>query len=255
MRVESISTHTRPKVYTTNHVHSKVLCSAFAEGCGGSIVPPGRLLDGPAVVYGILRGCGDIIKQCQWVNRDFYHIDHGYFLRGHYDGYYRVSFNGFQCEPYGPADPTRWERLNVPLRPWKRRGRHVVICPISQMVAEFLHVDPVQWLNAVIAEISLHTDRPVIIKPKDGKPLASALEDAWCLVTHSSNAAVDAAVAGVPVITLGESCCEAISWDFENIESPHWPYRENWVHWLANNQWTIDEIRSGEAWTSLTNTG
>lgn len=244
-----------PKIYATNHVHSRVLCSAFSEGCGGSIVPPNRLLEGPAVVYGILRGCGEVIRQCEWVNRDFYHIDHGYFSRGHYDGYYRVTKNGLQCDGYGKSDGARWRRLNLPLRPWKRTGRHIVICPISKMVAEFLGIDHEKWLDTVISELSLHTDRPVIVKHKDGTPLSEALKDAWCLVTHSSNAAVDAIRSGVPSITLGDSACNPVSWDFESIEAPWWPDREQWVEALSDNQFTIEEMRSGKAWSLLNSTG
>lgn len=240
-----------PKVYTTNHVHSKVLCTAFSQGCNGSIVPPPRLLPGPAIVYGILRGCGEVIKQCEWVNRDYYHIDHGYFSRGHYEGFYRVSKNALQCEGYGKSDGKRWRDLGLKLRPWERKGRHIVVCPISRMVAEFLGIDPDKWLDTVISEISQNTDRPVIVKYKDGTPLSSSLKDSWCLVTHSSNAAVDAVVSGIPVITLGKSACEPVSWGFEDIESPWWPEREPWVEVLADNQFTIEEMRSGRAWSDI----
>lgn len=230
-----------------------MLSSAFAEGCGGSIVPPGRLLEGPAVVYGILRGCGDIIRQCEWVGRDYYHIDHGYFLRGHYEGYYRVTRNALQCAGEGPAAPKRWEALRLSMRPWRRSGRHVVICPISGMVGEFLGIGAKDWTAAVIEEVSRHTDRPVIVKHKDGKPLGEALEDAWCMITHSSNAAVDAVVAGVPVVTLGNSACGPVSWGWRNIERPRWPEREPWAWNLADNQFTIAEMKSGEAWRMVGN--
>ncbi|MEE9611183.1 MAG: hypothetical protein V3W19_08020 [Desulfatiglandales bacterium] len=240
-----------PKVYATNHIHSKVVSAAFAEGCEGSIVPPVRLLEGPAIVYGVLRGCGEIIKQCEWIHRDYYHIDHGYFLRGHYEGYYRVTKNGLQSDGWGKFNPKRFEDLKVPLRPWKRTGRHIVICPLSKMAGEFINVDPKKWVETVLGELSLHTDRPIIVKYKDDKPISSALEDAWCLVTHSSNAGVDAVVSGVPVIALGHSACLPVSWDIEDIESPHWPAREQWTWNLASNQWTLEEMRSGEAWKML----
>lgn len=237
-----------PRVYTTNHVHSKVVCGAFSEGCDGKIVPPGRLQEGPAVVYGILRGCGEVIKQCAWVGRDFYHIDHGYFCRGHYEGYYRVSRNSLQCDGFGDFTPKRWEELGLSLRPWRRMGRNVVICPISSMVAQFLGIDHEKWLETVISEISLHTDRPITVKYKDGTSLSEALKNAWCVVTHSSNAAVDAITNGIPAITLGNSSCGPVSWDFSTIESPEWPEREQWAWTLANWQFTLEEMRSGYAW-------
>lgn len=249
--IGTVAISEKPKVYDTGHHHSKVLCRAFAEGCKGSLVPPNGLLDGPAVVYGILRGCGEIIKQCEWINRDYYHIDHGYFLRGHYRGYYRITRNGLQCHGYGVFPSSRWESLHYPMKTWRREGRSVVICPISPMVCEFRGIDGEKWLEAVISEVSGYTDRPIIVKRKDGSSLSEALKDAWCLVTHTSNAAVDAIVSGIPAIVLGPSACRPVSWTWENIESPVWPDREEWAHCLAWNQFTIEEMKSGFAWECL----
>ena len=117
------------------------------------------------------------------------------------------------------------------------------------MLGDFLGIDAKQWTAAVVAEVSRHTDRPVIVKHKDGKPLV--FDDAWCMVTHSSNAAVDAVVAGVPVVTLGNSACGPVSWTWADIENPFWPDREPWAWNLADNQFTIEEMKSGEAWNAV----
>lgn len=240
-----------PKIYVTEHPHSKVISAAFSQGSGASMVPPVKLHNGPAIVYGILRGCGEIIRQCQWVGRDYYHIDHGYFLRGHYDGYYRITHNDLQTDGYGKHSPKRWERLKLSLRPWKKTGKCIVLCPLSKIGGDFQHIDPEKWTEAVIGELSLYTDRPIIVKFKDSKPLSRVLDDAWCLITHSSNAAVDAVIAGVPVIALGHSACKPISWEFCDIESPHWPERDQWAWNLAANQFTLEEMKSGEAWEAV----
>lgn len=233
-------------IYCTNHSHSRVICHAFAEGQGGKIVPPVKLLDGPAMVYGILRGCGEIIKECEWIGRDYYYVDHGYFRRGYYDGYFRIVKNGFQTrvwDTYAPAG--RWEKLDIPIEPWKKNGKTILVCPISAYLGDFLGIDPQKWTAAVVREISLHTDRPIVVKPKNGKPLKEALEDAWCLVTHSSNAAVDALINGIPVVTLGRSAADDVSWTFEEIEAPVWRERITWARALANSQFTLDEFRHG----------
>lgn len=235
------------KVYVTDHVHSRVVSKAFAQGCGGQVVPPLRLLDGPATCYGILRGCGDIIKQCQWVGRDFYHIDHGYMRRGHYEGYYRVTRNAFQCDGTGGFAPDRFEALGIEPKPWQRDGDHVVVIPLTGAFGKFLNIDPDEWTNSVVAEIAAHTDRPVIVKRKDGTPLRSVLTGAHCMVTHSSNAAVDALIEGLPVVTLGNSACAPVATALEEIESLRYPDRDPWLWALAYNQFTLDEMRSGEA--------
>lgn len=238
-----------PDIYVTNHQHSRVVCSAIAQGCKGHAVPPVKLLEAPAVVYGILRGCGDIVKQCEWVGRDYFHIDHGYFKRGHYEGYYRISRNGFQYK--GGIDgysPKRWESLEIRLKSWRKSGSHVIICPISPVLADHLGINPQKWLETVVQEVSKHTERPIIVKHKDGTPLTTALQDAWCLVTHASNAGVDAIIQGIPVIALADSALTPVSWRLADIESPHYPDREPWAWTLAHQQWTLDEMRRGECW-------
>ncbi len=242
-----------PKVYVTEHPHSQVICQAFAKGCSGQLVPPLRLLDGPAATYGILRGTGDILRQCEWIDRDYYYIDHGYFRRGHYGGYYRVTLNGRQPEEVDFTLPDdRWRKVGLPLAPWRKTGRHVVVIPLTGAISYFLGIDPAKWLETVVSEIQQHTDRPIIVKPKEDGDLKTLLDDAWCLVTHSSNAAVVALLNGVPVVTLGESAAYALSTPLEKINAPLYPaHRAEWLNWLSYNQFTLQEFQDGTAWRLL----
>jgi len=236
------------KVYVTNHIHSRTVCGAFAEGCGGVITPPGRLLNGTAAVYGILRGCGEIIRRCGWIGRDYYHIDHGYVGRGHYDGYYRISRNGLQCDLTNYLDdiasPQRWEDLKTELRPWRRNGKKILVAPVSEAVGRLLSIDVSKWLDVVIAEIKNHTERPVEIKRKHDGAIEDVLDDCWCLVSHASNAAVDALIAGVPVIVLRRSAVKPLAWEFTDLEDGKWPHREPVFWQLAHHQFTLDQSRS-----------
>ena len=234
-------------VYATGHEISNIVCAAFAEGFDGRIVPPNRLLEGPAAMYGILRGTGEIIHQCQWINRDFYYIDHGYFRRGHYEGFYRITKNALQQHVLGPAPDDRFRSIEENVRPWKRTGKSILVIPLTDAVGVFRGVDSAQWENAVVNEISLHTDREIRIKKKHEGDLKKELEDCWCVVTHSSNTAIVALLQGIPVITLGESAAAPVSWKFEHIENPWWPDREPLFHWLAYQQFTLDEMRDGTA--------
>lgn len=242
-----------PKIYVTEHPHSQVICQAFAKGCGGQLVPPLRLMPGIAVVYGVLRGCGEIIRKCEWIGRDYLHIDLGFFRRGHYDGYYRVTWNGRQPEEVDYTLPDdRWREVGLPLAPWRKTGRNVVVIPIPHAAARHISIDADQWLETVTAEIQQHTDRPVIVKPKEEGDLKALLADAWCLVTHSSNAAVVALLNGVPVVTLGESAAYALSTPLEKIDAPFYPvHRAEWLNWLAYNQFTLSEFQDGTAWRLL----
>jgi len=245
----------QPCCYTTDHQHSKVIMSAFAEGCKGRIVPPTQLLEGPAAMYGILRGTGEILKQCEWVQRDFFYIDHGYFKPGHYEGFYRVTKNGRQADLPDQGEyvypENRWKDLNLGLSPWRKDGRHVLVIPLTGAIAGFYGINADQWLRTVTTEISRNTSRPIVVKPKGEGEISDALRDCWCVVTHSSNSAVDALLAGVPAVVLGESACETVSWVFEDIEKPWWPPRERWCHALAYHQFRLDEMRNGTAWRIL----
>ena len=244
------------KCYATGHQHSNIIMAAFSQGCGGQIVPSNRLLDGPAAFYGILRGTGELLKQCEWITRDYYYLDHGYFKPGHYEGYYRVTKNGRQADIPDPREKIfpddRWRKLNLELKPWRKNGKNVVIIPLTGAIGAFYGIQPDKWLDLVTHEVSRHTDRPIIIKQKTEGVITDYLSDCWCLVTHSSNSAADALLAGIPVVTLGESACENVSWGVENIESPWWPERELWAHALAYHQFTLNEMREGTAWRILT---
>jgi hypothetical protein len=249
------------KCYATNPVnekdggfkHSRTIMSAFSEGCDGQIVPPIKLFDGPAAMYGILRGTENIIQQCEWVGRDYYYVDHGYIGSGHYSGYYRVTKNARQAKiPNNPEYPRdRQEKLGVKLRPWRRHGKHVLVIPITGAVGDFYGIQQDLWLQTAMSEVAKVTDRQIQTKIKGLGNLEDALKDCWCVVTHSSNVAVNALIEGIPVITLGESVCGSMSWNFPDIEKPHWPEREWWLRAVCYNQWTLDEMRSGECWRNV----
>lgn len=121
-------------------------------------------------------------------------------------------------------------------------------------IGQHIGINPQKWLEAVVRELSLYTSRPIIVKTKGEGDLNETLSDAWCLVTHSSNAAVDAVISGVPALVLGQSAVKPVSWTFQDIEKPRWPERDDWLFCLAHNQWTLAEMREGTAWEMLQST-
>ena len=245
-----------PKCYATGHPISNAVMLAFSQGCGGQVVPPYRLLDGPAVLYGFLRGTDLIYRHCKWIGREFYYIDHGYIGHKHFDGFYRVTRSGLQARLVEAKSRTfaddRWRALGVALRPWRKAGSHVMVCPPSKAFSQFQGIDSSDWVQVVVAEVQRHTERPITIRPKpagrDDVKLLSQLEDCWCLVTDSSNAAVEAIIGGVPAVVLGESAAKSVGWTFADIEAPRWADREPWAHALAYHQFTLEEMQNGIAW-------
>lgn len=246
------------KVYLTGHIHSETVGRAFAQGARAQAVGmPMRLMAGPSAFYGILRGCGPLIHQAIAEGREWYFIDNGYFGASHYDGYYRVTRNAYQHTGVGKPDWQRWDDLGIEVRPWRKRGEFIVVCPPGEAYCAHHRMDPTGWLANTLRVIDEHSKRPVLVRVKGAKvPLADDLEHAHALVTHASNAAVKALLQGVPVFCTG-TCAAAVMGlsDLRQVDAPRRPEgREAWAAVLAGQQWTLDEFERGIAWNSLTNT-
>ena len=247
-----------PYVYQTHHLFNREITKAFAEGSGGQIVPPTSLLDGPAATYGILRGTGDILLECERLGREFYYIDHGYFCpsdhqHGDMSGHYRVTRNAFQAKGKGEHGPGRWDTLDMEMEPWRDCGDHVLVLPMSHNVAMLRGVDPKTWLQDTVATLARHTDRPIMVKPKSiDLTLEEALRDAHCVVGHCSNALVEAVLMGVPAFNLESCAVSAVALqDLSMVEEPRRTDRRQWAYNLAWAQFTLDEFRDGTAWKAL----
>jgi hypothetical protein len=247
-----------PKTILTTHERSKVVGRAFAEGCGGGVINIFKLQElakrkiiVPRVAsYGILRGCGEAIKAA----KDYWHIDHGYFFRSStpeaYDGYYRITKNNFWHDGLSKCNSDRFARLKMQglqLKDWRKTGNHIIVVPPSKYMAD--HWGMHDWLRDIVAEIKKYTDREIVVSIKNETPLERVLPNAWALVTDHSNAGITALLEGVPTIftnparKLGE---------ISEIENP--PMDRDFFYGLAYQQWTLEEIRSGEAWNYLGDT-
>ena len=87
-------------------------------------------------------------------------------------------------------------------------------------------------------------------KTNGGDSLYKDLENAWCCVTFSSNAATEAICEGVPVINLHNS---SFSWpvSYHTLDILTNPVircdfdRTQWLYDCAYTQWTMEEINSG----------
>ena len=102
------------------------------------------------------------------------------------------------------------------------------------------------WLEETIFKIKKKTDRNVIVSSKYKNPMSEVIKNAWCVVTDHSNSAIDAMINGIPAIftnpvrKLGT---------IEEVENP--PMDREFFKNLAHNQWTLQEIKSGKAWSDL----
>lgn len=225
------------------------LCSAFASGAKGAAKDA-------AVFYGIddsNQAAFDAIKKS---GRDWFYIDNSYFdcSRG---THFRVTKNALQHSGQGATNGSRFRALGQKVRPWRQFGRHVVLCPQSDDFMRRMIGYKGSWTQDMILRLRKHTQRPLRVrewnrdKMSAAATLADDLRDAWCLVTHSSAAAISALLHGVPVVSESGAAA-SMSGTIQGIDMPFTPEgRERFFGVLADNQWTQMEMAKGIAWQGL----
>lgn len=245
-------------VYCTGVGKNELVSQAFAAGSGATIVPPAPLRPGAVFMYGALRGLYPTLVQAQTEGRDWYYADNGYFRPGR-TGYFRITKNARQHDGSGKFGPERWRRLGLKIRPWRKTGSAILVIQPEPLSSALWGVDP-QWAKLVIKELRQHTDRPISVRLKvrdqivgNPPPLAEQLETAWAVVVWTSNVAVEALLAGVPVFCTDPCAAYRMGTpDLSRIEDPVMPDgREQWAWNLAANQWSVAEMRDGTCWREL----
>lgn len=234
---------------------SPIFCAAFAKGCGGQVQIGGPLRPGPVALWGSPQ-LWPLFLQAQAEKRTYYYGDNSYFGRGEY---YRITRNTLQHDGTGPGNAKRFAAFGLSIQPWRQNGTHIVVCPNSPAHFKLFNQDVNVWLRDVVATLTRHTDRPIRIRWKTrakAYPLSHDLEGAWAVVVWSSNSAVEAIVAGVPVFVQSKHAAAyrlGLA-NLERIEDPIYPddrTREQFCHSLAAHQWTAEEIGRGVAWRAL----
>jgi hypothetical protein len=244
------------------HMYDPYLQS-FITGSGGQISTWQKHNNEmtPVVLRGVTRRKEMIA--CLDAGRDFYYIDTGYFGNGRKKTYHRITRNNVQNT--GPIIDRPSDRLaatGVQGRKF-RGGTNILIAPPSQKLLNLYDIVLEDWLEQVQTEIKQHTDRPVVIRTKQGRSVRvttdtmemALAQDVHCLVTYSSIAAGEALLLGKPAITLGPNAASALcSQTLAEIENPHIPTLDEvhaWARHIAYCQFTEAEMRDGTAWRIL----
>lgn len=224
-----------------------------------------------------------IWKKCMDSGRPVMILDKGYFGRADYT---RISINGFQ-PPYlnqMNRDGSRLSRLGVHLQPKREGGNLVLYAGSSQKYCSFHELGDVsQYAINICSRLQMYLgDRHrLIYRPKPSwwanadedtekvvptgaklsppeENLAPMLRSTHCLVTHGSNAAIEALAAGVPVLLTSDRGVSAVydlcEHNMNNLQRPFWPTdaeRTKTMNNLAWCQYNIQEIASGFAWENL----
>lgn len=224
---------------------------AFAKGCGGELIHGGYMLPGAIAMFGH-EALEPMLRQAQAEGRTWYYGDHAYFGRGQY---FRCTRNAMQHAGLeGDADPRRFASFGIPIKPWRKSGSHIVLCPNSESFLS--RYGAPNWVEETIAALKAVTDRKIVLRWKvhaQAHPLARDLAGAWAVVTFTSNSAVEAVLAGVPAFCTAPCAGAAMSSaNLQAIEAPVMPDgRLAWAARLANNQWTLEEMAAGKLWQAI----
>ena len=242
-------------------------CSQFTEGSNGKIVTVEEALESDTSIPLCWAGSHKetLYRHCIENNRKFYNLDTGYFSNTKRKDIIRVSINNFQnCDPIKPRPIDRWTSLNIPTVSISRGVSIVVVPPDSKKMKALTLGTEDEWVSATISDIKKYTDRSIRVRYR---PLSRSdrmgsdsflnyINDTWCVIGHSSNALLEAAMVDIPVISLGQSSTKSLYTtslsDIELITPVDQELKQNWLNHLAYSQFTKDELASGKAWELLT---
>ena len=178
------------------------------------------------------------------------------------------------------VDDRRWPLFNHKFKPWKQTGDNILILGQHDASEQWNGMPSMNvWLEQQINEIRKHTTRPIQVRPHPRNPInfdfkkykdvcltrpvmdrdtlddtnfKDTLEDAWAVINHSSNPAMEAVINGIPVFVSEDSLCYDVGNDsLTNINNPKMPNRQKWADQLSYTEWFEDEIEKGLPWKRI----
>lgn len=272
------------------HPRSRTVCAAMAAGIARVGDKPVLLSSvnyrspadyDAAVFYGLGSNNPRMFRDFKARKKAAVYIDLGYWGRregGRLTGYHKISVGDRHPTAYFQKrkhDNSRAAHFGLAPEPW-RRGGAILLCGMGPKAAEAEGFEPTQWERWAVAELRKHTDRPIIYRPKPNWPTArrlegtewgavakdgeikDALDGVWAVVSHHSNANVEALQLGVPSFTLGGVALPLSEARFSLIEAPRLPsdaVRAQWLADVAWTQWSVAEMAEGSPWAHLKEEG
>lgn len=195
-------------------------------------------------------------------------MENGYMLRE--EGWYAVGLNGYaglDKRNVNPAGTDRFNSLDLPISMWNNNERgHILVCAQRGGGYSPLAMNN-DWPNWIIKQIRKYTRKPIVFRPhparrrvpdildnviiEESLSLQDLLEDAYCLVTHSSNCGNEALLAGIPVVCTSEYASFAkqasrLGDGFASLYKAK--NRRAYFNQLACRQFSLKEISQGDIW-------
>jgi len=202
------------------------------------------------------------------------------YLRYSFDGVFPNTGEYCNDDP----DPDRWLKiqkdLRINLKPWRmKHGRYILICCQRDGGWSMGGQSLIPWLVQTITQLRRFSHLPIRVRFHPGdkgnkehikKMLSmrmpnisyssskvSLLDDfrkAHAVVTYNSSPGVAAAIEGVPVIVLDPERSQAAGvshHSLKDISNLREFDREKWIQKIAQMHWTLEELKSGEAWSHM----
>jgi hypothetical protein len=223
---------------------SKMICEAFAAGAP-------RDAQGH-VFYGVTEGNRDAWRYARrsvGFGGAYYFIDNSYFdaVRGQQ---FRVTKNRVQHSGFGISDCKRFDALGIEVQRMRDPNRGRVLAVQQSPLFMRLVAHQPNWLtNMIERELALDF-RSVRCRQWESNKLKAQgtlqddLRNADMVLTHSSAAAVEAVLAGLQAKVSNMSAAQPIA--LGELTD-----RRQWAGVLADNQFTLDEMKEGLAWATL----
>ena len=178
------------------------------------------------------------------------------------------------------VDPSRWLKiqkdLNIDVKPWRKDGRHILICLQRNGGWSMGGLPVMQWLAKTIKKIKTHTDRKIVVRAHPGDKRAKDylrvnepgvristnptilqdFVDCWAVVTFNSSPGVAAAVEGIPIFVTDPNpkmsqAYDVANFNIKDINSPQTFDRQPWLDKIAMCHFNYDDLRSGVAWNII----
>ena len=157
-------------------------------------------------------------------------------------------------------------------------GKNILICCQRDGGWSMDGEGVVTWLMKTISELRKYTDRPVVIRfhpgdkrvaghikqiagyriPKVSWSMADTIQEdfanSYAVINFNSSPAVASVIEGLPTFQLDAGRSQAkgvVHTSLAEIERPQEFARETWLQKLAQCHWTLEELKTGEAWAHL----
>lgn len=204
----------------------------------------------------------EVIRQAIPRGRKFFQIDNGFWhpSRGQPHGYYRfmysrpdpvlVTDNDLLMQRMAKASPD----LSVAFKPMRKDGDHILIAMPGEEFGRAHGLQMRPWMDSIVDRVKTVTDRPIRVRDRMAtNSIRDDLRHCWALVTHSSNASVDAILQGIPVFVEPTNMAAPVgnlTLDVASMDKPHFPtndFLNTWWFSLMCQQFTHREMTSGVA--------